>query len=93
MLRRGAHHYASLHSRQDSTRQDKNESVKGTSVSSSTLDLFSSRLEVLGDILVNQSQVKGNENVSSNVLPGYRRFLYESVNVYIHLYFVLFTSH
>ncbi len=38
-----------------------------------TLDLFSSCLEALGDMLVNQSQVKGNENVS-NVLPRYRRY-------------------
>ncbi len=33
-----------------------------------TLDLFSSRLEDLGDMLVNQSRVKDNKNVL-NVLP------------------------
>ncbi len=40
-----------------------------------TLDLFSSRLEALGDMLVNQSRVKGND--VSNVLPNYRRFSHE----------------
>ncbi len=57
-----------------------------------TLDLFSSRLEALGDMLVNQSLVKGNENVL-NVLPCYRRFSYKSVNIYIRVYFVSFTSY
>ncbi len=38
-----------------------------------TLDLFSFHLEALGDMLVNQSRVKGNENVS-NVLPRYWRY-------------------
>ncbi len=56
-----------------------------------TLDLFSSRLEALWDMLVNQSRVKGNENVSY-VLPRYQRFLHESVIVYIREYFVLFAS-
>ncbi len=56
-----------------------------------TLDLFSSRLKALGDISVNQSRVKGNENVL-NALPCCRRFLHESVNVYICAYFVSFTS-
>ncbi len=56
-----------------------------------TLYLFSSRLEALGDMLVNQSRVKGNENVSK-VLLRYRRFSHESVNIYIRVYFVSFTS-
>ncbi len=55
-----------------------------------TLDLFSSHLEALGDMSVNQSRVKGNKNVS-NVLPGYW-FSHDSVNVYIRAYFVSFTS-
>ncbi len=59
-----------LHSRQDSARQDENESVKGTFVSSSTLST-SSYLEALEGMLVNQFRVRGNENVS-NVLPRYR---------------------
>ncbi len=45
-----------------------------------TLDLFSSCLEALGDMSVNQSRVKENENVS-NVLPHYRWFSHASVNV------------
>ncbi len=55
-----------LHSHRDSMRQDENESAKGTftlRLVFHTLDLFSSHLEALGDILVNQSQVKENENV------------------------------
>ncbi len=56
-----------------------------------TLDLFSSHLEALEDMSVNQSRVKRNENVS-NVLPCYRWFSHESVNVYIRVYFVSFTS-
>ncbi len=79
-----------LHSRRDSTRQDENESVKGTFVSSSILSTCS-HLEALGDMSVNQSQVKGNENVS-NVLPRYRRFSHENVNAYIRVYFVSCTS-
>ncbi len=66
-----------LHSHRDSMRQDENESMKVTFVSSSTLStcsrLVSSCLKALGDVLVNQSRVKGNENVS-NVLPRYRRY-------------------
>ncbi len=53
-----------------------------------TLDMFSSCLEALGDMLVNQSRVKGNKNV----LPHYWQFSHESVNVYICAYFVSFTS-
>ncbi len=56
-----------------------------------TFDLFSSCLEAPRDVSVNQSRVKGNENVS-NVLPHYRQFSHESVNVYIRVYFVSFTS-
>ncbi len=52
-----------------------------------TLDLFSSHLESLRDMSINQSRVKGNKN-APNVLPLYRRFSQESVNVYIHAYFV-----
>ncbi len=55
------------------------------------LDMFLSHLEALGDMLVNQYPVKGNENVS-NVFPRYRRFTQESVNVYIRACFVSFTS-
>ncbi len=81
----------SLHACRDSTRQDKNESVKGTRLVFYTLDLFSYCLEVLGDMSVNQSRVKGNKSVS-NVLSRYRRFLHESVSVYTRAYFVSFTS-
>ncbi len=42
-----------------------------------TLDLFSSCPEALGDMSVNQSRVKGNEDIS-NVLPCYRQFSHES---------------
>ncbi len=81
-----------LHSRRDSTRQDENESEWYIRLVFHTLELFSSRLEVLGDMSVNQSRVKGNENVS-NVLPRYQQFSHESVIVYIRAYFVSFTSH
>ncbi len=37
------------------------------------LDLFLSHLEALGNMSVNQSRVKGNENVS-NVSPRYQRY-------------------
>ncbi len=56
-----------------------------------TIDLFLSRLEAFGDMSVNQSRAKGNENIS-NVLPRYRGFSHENVNVYIRAYFVSFTS-
>ncbi len=79
-----------LHYCQDSMRQDENKSVNGTFVSSHTLNLFSSRLEALRDMLVNQSRVEGNENVS-NALPCYQRFSHKSVNVYICVYFISFT--
>ncbi len=74
-------------SRQHETRQER-ESEGYISLVFHTLDLFSSHLEALGDMSVNQSRVKGNENV----LPRYGRFSHESVNVYIRAYFILFTS-
>ncbi len=73
-----------LHSHWDSPRQDENESVKGICLVFHTLDLLSSCLEALGDMLVNQSRVKGNKNV----MPRYRQFSHESVNVYTRAYFV-----
>ncbi len=59
-----------LHSDRDSARQDENESVKGTFISSYTLSTYSRLISKLSDMLVSQSRVKGNENVS-NVLPRY----------------------
>ncbi len=54
-----------LHSRRDSMRQYKNESDGCIRLIFHTLDLFSSRLKALGDMLVNHSPVKGNKNVST----------------------------
>ncbi len=67
-----------LHSRRDSTRQDENESVEGT---------FGPRLEVLGDMSVNQSQVKENEDVST-LSWSFRKRVWMSTFVHI-----LYSSH
>ncbi len=76
-----------LYSRRDSTRQDKNESVKGTLShlphSRPALILSRSCRRHVGK----SSLVKGSENV----LPRYRRFSHVSVNVYIRAYFISFT--
>ncbi len=79
-----------LHSHRDSTRQEQ-ECEGYIHLVFHTIVLFLPRLEALGDMSVNQSRVKGNENVS-NVLPCYRRFSHRSVNVYIRTYFISFTS-
>ncbi len=55
-----------LHFRWDNARRDENESVKGTFVLSITF----SNCSCLGNMSVNQSRVKGNENVS----PRYWRY-------------------
>ncbi len=79
---------SSLHSCQDSMRQDENESVKATFVSSFTLSicsyLISSRLKDLGDMLVNQSRVKGNKmsRMSRLVIDDSRRRVWMSTFVH-----------